>query len=212
MNAQHLKRLLDVTGSFILLVFLGPVLLLASIGVRLKLGPPVLYTQWRPGLNEKPFLLYKLRTMNSLTDADGKLLPDEERLTSYGKWLRKFSIDEIPQLYNVLKGDLSLVGPRPLLLDYLPLYTTEQRRRHHVKPGLTGWAQVNGRNQNSWDQTFDLDLWYINHQSFWLDIWILIKTIPIALQSKGVNHPGHATREPFKGHSKQKEQKKHPSE
>ncbi|MDM5316419.1 sugar transferase [Fictibacillus sp. b24] len=207
-----MKRLMDVIGSFILLVILGPLLLLASIGVRLKLGPPVLYTQWRPGLYEKPFLLYKLRTMKSITGVDGELLPDKERLTPYGKWLRKFSIDEIPQLYNVLKGDMSLVGPRPLLLEYLPLYTTNQRKRHNVKPGLTGWAQVNGRNQNSWDQTFALDLWYVHNQSLWLDIKILIKTIPIALKSKGINHPGHVTRDQFKGHKKCKDPKKHPFE
>lgn len=196
---RHVKRITDIFVATFLLLVLSPFILLAALGVRFRLGEPVLFKQLRPGLHEKPFILYKLRTMKEVTDSSGNLLSDEERLTPFGEKLRKYSIDEIPQLFNVLKGDLSLVGPRPLLMEYLPLYTQEQRRRHHVKPGMTGWAQVNGRNNNTWEESFTLDLYYVDHVSFLLDLKILLLTIPKAFKSEGINHPGHATRELFKG-------------
>lgn len=167
--------------------------------VRVKLGSPILFKQQRPGLNGEPFQLYKFRTMTDKRDSAGQLLTDHERLTSFGRFLRKYSIDELPQLINVIKGDLSLVGPRPLLMEYLPLYTKEQTKRHLVKPGITGWAQVNGRNAISWDEKFKLDVWYVENHTFLLDVKILFLTFWKVATSEGVNQSTNVTMESFKG-------------
>ncbi len=174
-------------------------MLFTVILVRIKLGTPTLFIQRRPGLFGKPFYLYKFRTMTDERDSKGYLLPDSIRLTAVGKFLRKFSLDELPQLINVLKGDLSLVGPRPLLMEYLPLYTPEQATRHNVRPGITGWAQVNGRNEISWEEKFAFDVWYVNHRSLLLDFKILWLTVLKVIRSEGINQLGNATIEPFKG-------------
>lgn len=174
-------------------------MLITAILVRYKLGSPVIFKQQRPGLHGKPFYLYKFRTMTDERDENGELLPDHLRLTPFGQFLQKFSLDELPQLFNVLKGDISLVGPRPLLMEYLELYTPEQARRHEVKPGITGWAQVNGRNAISWEEKFKLDVWYVDHQSFWLDLKILFLTVIQVLKSEGISHEGHVTMEKFTG-------------
>lgn len=194
-----LKRFFDFIVALVGLFLLSPVLLLTAIIIRIKLGSPVLFRQQRPGLNAKPFYVYKFRTMTDERDEAGDLLPDEIRLTPFGKLLRKLSIDELPQLLNVIKGDLSLVGPRPLLMDYLPLYSTEQARRHEVKPGITGWAQVNGRNAISWDEKFKLDVWYIDNQSFRLDLKILWMTVVKVFKREGISQEGQATMDKFKG-------------
>jgi sugar transferase EpsL len=194
-----MKRMFDLFVSFILLVCTSPLFLLVALAVRKKLGTPILFKQQRPGLDGKPFYLYKFRTMTDQKDQNGDLLPDHIRLTSFGKQLRKYSLDELPQLLNVLKGDISLVGPRPLLMEYLPLYTKEQFRRHHVKPGITGWAQINGRNAISWEEKFKLDIWYVDHYSFLLDLKIMFFTIVKVVKSEGINQPGEATTERFKG-------------
>ncbi|MEH7336801.1 sugar transferase [Neobacillus drentensis] len=175
------------------------ILLLVAALVRWKLGSPVLFKQKRPGLNGKPFFVYKFRTMTDKKDNKGELLPDHIRLTTFGKLLRKTSLDELPQLFNVIKGEVSLVGPRPLLIEYLPLYTPEQARRHEVRPGITGWAQVNGRNAISWEEKFKLDVWYVDNRSFWLDIKILFLTITKVFKSEGINQQGHVTIEKFQG-------------
>lgn len=202
-----MKRLMDVLISIILLIFLSPIILLTGILVKYKLGSPVLFKQQRPGLNGRPFYLYKFRSMNDSRDSDNKLLPDDQRLTAVGTFLRKYSLDELPQLINVLKGELSLVGPRPLLMEYLPLYTEEQAKRHLVKPGITGWAQVNGRNVISWEEKFELDVWYVNHQTLLLDIKILMLTMLKVIQSEGINQVEHVTVAPFTGTEiKEKEQ------
>ncbi len=181
------KRCLDIiVASGAVLVFL-PIFILVAILVRVNLGSPVLFLQMRPGLHGKPFFIYKFRSLTNAVDEQGALLPDEKRLTYFGNWLRKSSLDEIPQLFNVIKGDMSLVGPRPLLMEYLPLYSSEQARRHDVLPGITGWAQVCGRNAISWEEKFSLDVWYVEHQSFWLDIKILFKTVQRVFSRKGVN-------------------------
>ena len=181
------KRCLDIiVASGAVLVFL-PIFILVAILVRVNLGSPVLFLQMRPGLHGKPFFIYKFRSLTNAVDEQGRLLSDEKRLTSFGNWLRKSSLDEIPQLFNVIKGDMSLVGPRPLLMEYLPLYSSEQARRHDVLPGITGWAQVCGRNAISWEEKFSLDVWYVEHQSFWLDIKILFKTVQRVFSRKGVN-------------------------
>ncbi|QNG58486.1 sugar transferase [Bacillus sp. PAMC26568] len=194
-----MKRLLEVICAIFLLIFLIiPILIIASF-VRLKIGSPVLYKQKRPGLYTKPFSLYKFRTMTDEKDENGFLLSDEVRLTSFGLFLRKYSLDELPQLFNVLKGELSLVGPRPLLMEYLPLYTEEQAKRHLVRPGITGWAQVNGRNAISWEEKFDLDVWYVNNQNLFLDLKILLLTIKKVIKSDGINQAGFATIQKFKG-------------
>ena len=185
--------------AFIGLVLSCPLFLGVAILVRVKLGSPVLFCQQRPGLHGKPFFIYKFRTMTDKRDSEGKLLPDEIRLTSLGKWMRKLSLDEIPQLLNVIKGELSLVGPRPLLMEYLPLYSPEQARRHDVKPGITGWAQVNGRNAISWEEKFKLDVWYVDNQSFCLDMRILWMTAMKVVKSEGISQKGQATMEAFKG-------------
>lgn len=199
-----MKRIFDLLVSSILLVLLFPVIIIVALLVRSKLGTPVLYKQERPGLYSKPFYLYKFRSMTNETDEHGVLFPDAKRLTSFGKTLRKYSLDELPQLFNVLKGDLSLVGPRPLLMQYLPLYSKEHSRRHHVKPGITGWAQVNGRNSITWEEKFNLDVWYVDNYSFFLDLKILLWTAYIVLKSEGVTHAGNATMESFEGYEKVK--------
>ncbi|EFV78271.1 sugar transferase [Cytobacillus pseudoceanisediminis] len=195
-----MKRLFDFSCSLIGLIILSPLLLLAALLIRMKLGSPVLFRQMRPGLYGRPFFVYKFRTMTDERDENGNLLPDEERITPLGQMLRKFSIDELPQLFNVVKGDLSLVGPRPLLMEYLELYSPEQERRHEVRPGITGWAQVNGRNTISWEEKFKLDVWYVNHQSFFLDIKIIFLTVYKVFKREGISQQGHVTIEKFSGH------------
>jgi len=170
-----------------------------TLSVRLKLGSPVLFRQQRPGRHGKIFTIYKFRTMTNMRDAKGTLLPDAERLTFFGRFLRSTSLDELPELFNVLKGDMSLVGPRPLLMQYLDRYTPEQARRHEVKPGITGWAQVNGRNAITWEDKFKLDVWYVDHQSFWLDLKIIAITVWKILRREGISQSGQATAEEFKG-------------
>ncbi|CAG9613434.1 putative sugar transferase EpsL [Bacillus rhizoplanae] len=194
-----MKRLFDLVISLSLLLFFSFVILVVAILVRLKIGSPILFKQQRPGLYGKPFYLYKFRTMTDARDNNGEFLPDQVRLTTFGKLLRKYSLDELPQLINVVKGNLSLVGPRPLLMEYLPLYSNEQAKRHHVKPGITGWAQVNGRNAITWEEKFELDVWYVNHQSFLFDMKILFLTVIKVFKSDGINQVGHVTMERFTG-------------
>ncbi|WP_078553415.1 sugar transferase [Bacillus alkalicellulosilyticus] len=194
-----MKRTFDFLISFGLLIGLAPLIVVVAIIVKLKLGSPVLFKQLRPGLNGKPFYLYKFRSMTDAKDEEGNLLEDEIRLTPIGQFLRKYSLDELPQLFNVIKGDISLVGPRPLLMEYLPLYTKEQARRHNVRPGITGWAQVNGRNALSWDEKFKLDVWYVDNHSMKIDCKILILTIYKVIKSDGISQPGSMTMERFKG-------------
>jgi sugar transferase EpsL len=194
-----MKRLFDLVAAISGLFVLWPLLLLLVLLVRIKLGSPVLFRQQRPGLYGEPFFIYKFRTMTDARDENGKLLPDAERLPPFGHFLRRFSLDELPQLYNVLKGDISLVGPRALLMEYLPLYTPEQARRHDVKPGITGWAQVNGRNAISWEKKFEYDVWYVDHHSFLLDLKILWMTLLKVVCSEGVVQSGHVTMEKFRG-------------
>ena len=197
--SRILKRLLDIVVSVILLVVLSPLIAVLAILVRLKLGKPVLFKQERPGLHGRLFNLYKFRTMRDLVDRDGRSLPDEDRLTPFGRFLRSSSLDELPEFFNVLKGEMSLVGPRPLLVAYLERYTPEQARRHAALPGITGWAQVNGRNALSWEDKFRLDVWYVDHQSFWLDIKILLMTLWKAVKREGISAPGSATAPEFMG-------------
>ena len=194
-----LKRLIDITASGAALAVLSPVLAVTAYKVKKNLGSPVLFKQTRPGLDGKPFEMIKFRTMKDATDSDGNLLPDSERLTPFGQKLRSMSIDELPELWNVLKGDMSLVGPRPLLMEYLPLYNSEQARRHNVRPGVTGYAQVNGRNAISWEQKFALDTWYVDNQSLWLDFKILAKTVKQVLIKDGISAEGEATMSKFTG-------------
>ncbi|MCI2914810.1 sugar transferase [Staphylococcus hominis] len=194
-----LKRLFDIAVSATGLIISAPITLTATAVIAKKLGKPVLFRQVRPGQDGKPFEIYKFRTMSDKRDENGELLPDDQRMTPVGTFIRKSSIDELPQLINVLKGDISLVGPRPLLMEYLPLYNDEQKKRHNVKPGITGWAQVNGRNAISWDEKFKLDVWYAENQSFKLDMYIIYKTIINILQRKDINAPNHVTAEKFKG-------------
>lgn len=194
-----LKRGFDLSIALVLLVLLSPLLALLALAVRWNLGRPVLFAQIRPGLHGAPFAFYKFRTMTGARDAAGELLPDEARLTPFGKLMRKLSVDELPQLVNVLKGDMSLVGPRPLLMEYLPLYSPRQAQRHAMRPGLTGWAQVNGRNALDWEERFELDLWYVEHHSFWLDLKILALTAWRMLRPRGIAQPGRATMSKFTG-------------
>lgn len=194
-----MKRLFDLMVSIFLLIFLFPIMVIIAVLIKIKLGSPVIFKQVRPGLNSRPFYFYKFRTMTDKRDEDGDLLPDHMRLTPFGKYLRKFSLDEFPQLLNVIKGDISLVGPRPLLMDYLPLYTKKQAKRHLVRPGITGWAQINGRNSITWEEKFQLDVWYVENRTFLLDIKILFLTVYKVLISQGVNQPGNVTVEKFKG-------------
>ncbi|MGK0553064.1 sugar transferase [Macrococcus capreoli] len=196
-----MKRIFDLSAATLGLIVVSPLVIGTAIVVKNKIGSPLLFTQTRPGLHGKPFDVYKFRTMTNETDENGKLLPDEKRLTEVGKFLRKYSLDELPQLINVIKGDISLVGPRPLLMEYNDLYNDHQRRRLDVKPGITGWAQVNGRNAISWEEKFDLDVWYVDHQSFMLDMYILYLTFIKVFKSEGINQDGQATVEKFKGTS-----------
>jgi lipopolysaccharide/colanic/teichoic acid biosynthesis glycosyltransferase len=193
--------MLDVVGAVAGLVLLSPVLAATALAVRLRLGSPVLFRQERPGLHGRPFTMYKFRTMRDGVDAAGDPLPDEARLTPLGRFLRSTSLDELPELWSVLRGDMSLVGPRPLLMDYLPLYSAEQARRHEVRPGVTGWAQVNGRNALTWEEKFRLDVWYVDNQSFLLDLKIICLTLFKVIKSEGISQPGHATMERFMGSS-----------
>jgi sugar transferase EpsL len=193
------KRIFDLVISIILLFFLSPVLFLMVLLVRFILGSPVLFRQTRPGLRGKPFTIYKFRTMTVEKDAEGNLLPDAKRLTKFGKLLRATSLDELPELFNVLKGEMSLVGPRPLLMEYLPLYSLKQARRHEMKPGITGWAQINGRNTLDWDKRFQMDLWYIDHWSLGLDCRILFRTLLKVLRREGINAEGQVTMAKFVG-------------
>ena len=199
MYRHFFKWLLDTLLALIALIILFPVLLIISVAVYLNLGRPVFFVQKRPGYRGRPFLLIKFRTMKNKVDKNGKLLPDEKRLTQFGRFLRSTSLDELPELFNVLKGDMSLVGPRPLLMEYLPLYSKEQARRHEVKPGITGWAQVNGRNTLTWQQRFELDVWYVDHLSLLLDLKILFLTVIKVFRKEGINQPGKATMEKFTG-------------
>ena len=194
-----LKRLFDVAIAALALLLLWPVLTLLVLLVRLKLGTPVLFRQERPGQGAKPFTLIKFRTMTDKRDGQGNLLPDAERLTPFGKFLRASSLDELPELWNVLKGEMSLVGPRPLLMRYLPRYTPEQARRHEVRPGITGWAQVNGRNALGWEEKFALDVWYVDNHTLWLDLKIILFTLLKIIKRDGINQPGQATMEEFFG-------------
>lgn len=192
-----MKRLFDVfVSASALFLLLLPMLLIALL-VRVNLGSPVLFRQMRPGLHGKPFILYKFRTMRNALGPDGRSLPDEQRLTPFGRWLRLTSLDELPELWNVLRGDMSLVGPRPLLMEYLPLYSPRQARRHEVRPGITGWAQVNGRNALSWEERLEMDVWYVDHRSLALDTKIVWLTVWTVLTRHGVNHAGHATMPKF---------------
>ncbi len=194
-----IKRLFDLVLTIVGGVIISPIIILLSLLVRKKLGTPVLFSQVRPGLNGKPFRIYKFRTMTDEKDAAGNLLPDGERLTKFGRFLRSTSLDELPELWNVLKGDMSLVGPRPLLMEYLERYTPEQARRHEVRPGITGWAQVNGRNALSWEDKFKLDVWYVDNRSLWLDIKILWLTFAKVFKREGISQEGEATMSKFMG-------------
>ena len=194
-----LKRAFDIAASTSALVVLSPVLAITAYKVKKELGSPVLFRQTRPGLHGKPFEMIKFRTMKDATDKEGNALPDSERLTDFGKKLRASSLDELPELWNVFKGDMSLVGPRPLLMEYLPLYSAEQAKRHNVRPGVTGYAQVNGRNSLSWEDKFKLDTWYVEHQSFLLDLKILLKTVKKVIIKDGISAEGEATMTKFTG-------------
>ena len=200
-----LKRLFDILGAVLGLLILSPIIVTLAWQVRRKLGSPVLFRQTRPGLHGKPFQLIKFRTMRNAIGLDGRPLPDSERMTSFGSFLRSASLDELPELWNVLKGDMSLVGPRPLLMEYLPLYSLEQARRHELRPGVTGWAQVNGRNALSWDEKFRLDVWYVDNHSFWLDLKILALTVKKVFVREGISAAGEVTMTYFTGSSKEGE-------
>ena len=191
------KRIFDLALSIPAFFFLSLLMLIMAVLVRLKIGSPVVFRQVRPGLHGRPFTIYKFRTMTDERDKDGNLLPDGERLTRLGKFLRKASIDELPELFNVIKGEMSTVGPRPLLMQYLDRYTPEQARRHEVKPGITGWAQVNGRNAISWEDKFKLDVWYVDNQSLWLDIKIILMTLVKVFKREGISANGEATMQEF---------------
>ena len=189
----------DRAAALLALLLLTPLLLVVAVFVRWRLGSPVLFSQQRPGYHGRPFRLLKFRTMTNARDTSGALLADAQRLTTFGRWLRSTSIDELPGLLNILRGEMSFIGPRPLLMQYLPLYTPEQLRRHDVNPGFSGWAQINGRNSLSWDDKFRLDVWYVDHQSFWLDLRIFLITIWKVLRREGINAAGVATMSPFTG-------------
>lgn len=193
------KRLLDILLVLGTLPLWLPLLIGLAIVVRIKLGSPIIFRQWRPGFQAKPFQIIKFRSMSEARDADGKLLPDSERLSAFGSWLRSSSLDELPELLLVLTGKMSLVGPRPLMMEYLPLYSERQSRRHEVRPGLTGWAQIQGRNQVDWPSRLELDVWYVENRSLWLDLKILFKTVALVLGRKGISADGEATIQPFRG-------------
>jgi undecaprenyl phosphate N,N'-diacetylbacillosamine 1-phosphate transferase len=199
MYQKYIKRILDFILSFVAIIILSPVLLIVAILVRTKLGTPVIFKQERPGLNEKIFTLYKFRTMTDERDEEGNLLPDEIRLTKFGKLLRSTSLDELPELFNILKGDMAIVGPRPLLVRYLPLYNEHQKHRHDVRPGFTGYAQVNGRNSITWEDKFDLDVEYTQRVSLLMDIGIILRTIKVVLLREGISSETSSTMEEFRG-------------
>lgn len=200
MKIQRLiKWLIDRLMAAIALFLFSPLMVIIAIAAYWKMGSPVIFAQDRPGKNNRIFKFFKFRTMTDARDQDGQLLPDGDRLTPFGQWLRKTSLDELPQLWNVLKGDMSIVGPRPLLVSYLDLYTPEQARRHEVRPGITGWAQINGRNNITWQEKFDLDIWYVDNWSPWLDLKIILLTVWTVLQREGISQQGHATVEDFMG-------------
>ena len=194
-----IKRLFDIVASALGLLLLSIVIAVVAWKIRCKLGSPVLFRQVRPGLDGKPFEMIKFRTMRDAVDAQGNSLPDSERMTPFGSFLRASSLDELPELWNVLKGDMSLVGPRPLLMEYLPLYSPEQYRRHEVRPGVTGWAQINGRNALSWEEKFKLDVWYVDNRSLWLDLKILFLTIKKVVMREGISAEGEVTMPKFTG-------------
>ncbi|WP_042348376.1 sugar transferase [Bacillus massiliigorillae] len=196
-----MKRIFDLCTALLLLICFSPIIVCIAIIVGIKIGTPIFFVQKRPGLDEKPFYLYKFRTMNNATDEEGCLLPDHLRLSNFGKILRKYSLDELPQLINVIKGELSLVGPRPLLMQYLPLYNERQAQRHLVRPGITGWAQINGRNAITWEEKFEYDVWYVENQSFLLDLKILWLTLIKVFRSEGITQAEHVTSDVFKGSS-----------
>jgi sugar transferase EpsL len=198
-GSHPVKRLFDLLVATAGLLVLSPLLLLTGLLVRWYHGSPVLFGQRRPGYGGRPFYIYKFRTMTDARAADGSLLPDEQRLTPFGRFLRASSLDELPELFNILRGEMSLVGPRPLLMQYLDRYSPEQARRHDVYPGLTGWAQINGRNALTWEDKFRLDVWYVDHWSFWLDLKILFLTVGKVFKREGISQPGHATAEEFMG-------------
>lgn len=193
------KRLLDLSASALALLLLSPMLGLVALLVRVKLGTPILFRQQRPGYRGRPFHILKFRTMSDRRAPDGSLLPDAERLGRFGRFLRSTSLDELPELFNILRGEMSLVGPRPLLMEYLPLYSAEQARRHDMPPGLTGWAQVHGRNALSWPDKFRLDVWYVDHWNFWLDIRIIFMTLVKVFKREGISQEGQVTMEKFRG-------------
>lgn len=195
------KRLFDLIASALALIVLSPVMGLTALLVRIQLGGPILFRQQRPGYKGRPFHIFKFRTMIDRFAPDGSLLPDSERLTRFGRVLRSTSLDELPELFNILRGEMSVVGPRPLLMEYLPLYSAEQARRHDMPPGLTGWAQVNGRNALSWQDKFRLDVWYVDHWSFWLDLKIIVLTFVKVFQREGIAQEGQATAEKFTGNN-----------
>lgn len=203
MPVPPLKRIFDILASLLALIVLSPLLILVALLVLLSHGWPVVFTQQRPGYMGKPFRIYKFRTMRDARDKQGNLLPDADRLTPLGRFLRALSLDELPELFNILRGEMSVVGPRPLLMQYLERYSPEQARRHHVLPGLTGWAQINGRNAITWEDKFRLDVWYVDHWSFWLDIKIILLTIWKVVRREGISQPGHATAEEFMGSPKE---------
>lgn len=194
-----MKRFFDFFSALAAAILLLPIIFLVAILVKVKLGSPIVFSQTRPGRHGKPFQIFKFRTMLVLYSSEDKLLPDERRMTSFGNFIRSYSLDELPQLFNVIKGDLSLVGPRPLLMEYLPLYDAEQARRHEVRPGVTGWAQVNGRNAISWEEKFKLDVWYVDHQSLWLDFKIILLTIKKVFVRDDISAKGEATMPKFTG-------------
>ncbi len=198
-GSAAIKRAVDIVVAATALVFLAPVLAGIGVMVYLTMGGPALFRQIRPGLNGRPFEMVKFRTMRDAVGADGQPLPDEQRLTDFGRWLRATSLDELPELWNVLRGDMSLVGPRPLLMEYLPLYSPAQARRHEVRPGITGWAQVNGRNAISWDRKFELDVWYVDRHTLFLDLKIIAMTFGRIFRREGISAPGSATSDKFEG-------------
>jgi lipopolysaccharide/colanic/teichoic acid biosynthesis glycosyltransferase len=198
------KKVFDLSAASIALLLLLPILIILALLIRIKLGTPIFFKQTRPGLYAQPFQLIKFRSMRNTHDTSGEFLPDSERLTTFGKWIRSTSLDELPELWNVLKGDMSLVGPRPLLMEYLTRYSPEQARRQEVKPGITGWAQVNGRNAISWEEKFRMDVWYVDHQSFCLDVKILFLTVQSVITRRGITSEGKATMPAFKGNTLEK--------
>jgi len=199
MKSLVVKRIFDIVISSIAIIIAFPIMILIALLIYFTMGKPIIFRQVRPGLHGKPFVMYKFRTMTEERDEYGNLLPDEKRLTSFGRFLRSTSLDELPELFNVLKGDMSLVGPRPLLMEYLELYTPEQARRHEVKPGITGWAQINGRNALSWEDKFKLDVWYVDNWNIWIDIKILWLTVVKVIKREGINAEGHVTMPKFTG-------------